>query len=545
MLFLFILFLSLQPFSKSSTTPTGQPTKQPIGHPSSRPTIIPSGQPTRQPIGHPSSRPTIIPSGQPTRQPFSHPSTKPTGAPVLKNTMTIQSLTGFVTNTEIISFKHYVNTVSKIDINNIGNAYVYGISGSAIEALGLMYEVTGDIDILDRMMEFTEGALLCRIYNLTWTGKYEYIWPNPVVTTEQGDIVGHIAYNVKMILQTPSIWNNTVLIGNNTFGITYYDRAITYLYQANQTVDYLVNFIPFGSGGNNGAPIGSGGTSYTGNTSFLSGVSPGYTFPNVTYFRNPSSFQALRPVPWNQQMMINNAFQRLAECYEILGDHDDLVIQFDTYVNNSFNYFFDNVIPYTSHNKQVYLWPYSKDNNPFQNPEDTAHGSYDTWGLFRGYHSGRYNISLNEMTIVANTIQYVVTNGTNKYLNFVYPIKNVGTTNYLLQGYIFMGIITPTLYFNISHSDIIAGGRQNQNPLITAAILWVKNYYYTPEQLVVTHSQKVDSNTMIILITVIPGVFAIGSIYMAYRYWKHITNQELSPDHVEKIVRFQELPSYV
>ena len=156
--------------------------------------------------------------------------------------MLLESLTGPVTQNEINAFKVYVQQKITAPSYNGGNIWVYGNSGKQIEACGLMYEVSKDRDILDRMIYLCDAALAGRNdlaradiggQVATWTGNIDPVWPSSAsgVTpagagVEQGEILSHIAFCAKQILETPSIWNTTVSIGDpKGFGATYKARA--------------------------------------------------------------------------------------------------------------------------------------------------------------------------------------------------------------------------------------------------------------------------------------------------------------------------------
>jgi hypothetical protein len=113
------------------------------------------------------------------------------------------------------------------------------------------------------------------------------------------DIIQHIANCAKLILEHQELWNQTVPFGDSFhYGETYLERAKTYVKELDRTEDtYMIpNLIhadtlrqywprdPAWAQNNYGTP------------------GPG------------------TPIPWNQQMMIDGGFQRLAECHELLGD---------------------------------------------------------------------------------------------------------------------------------------------------------------------------------------------------------------------------------
>src|SRR5690349_12516437 len=73
----------------------------------------------------------------------------------------VESLTGPVTGNEVATFKSYVAGRTMWS-DHIGNDWVYGNPGKDSEALGMMYEITRDRAILDRMIEYADQALFIR-----------------------------------------------------------------------------------------------------------------------------------------------------------------------------------------------------------------------------------------------------------------------------------------------------------------------------------------------------------------------------------------------
>ncbi|MCX7009735.1 MAG: hypothetical protein NTY53_21245, partial [Kiritimatiellaeota bacterium] len=75
--------------------------------------------------------------------------------------MVVENSSGPVTAKEILAFKHYMKELPPAT-NNIRNAMVYGGSGEAAEALGRVFELSGDVELLDRMLVFTDRMLAGR-----------------------------------------------------------------------------------------------------------------------------------------------------------------------------------------------------------------------------------------------------------------------------------------------------------------------------------------------------------------------------------------------
>lgn|GEM_PF-1225316 len=320
--------------------------------------------------------------------------------------LVVEKAEGPVTATEIQSFKNFMNEMT-VPTNNIHNAMVYGGAGSAVESLGAMFEISGDHDFLNRMLVFTDAMLAARNDPKTgiviWTGQRELIWPNAVIekgkasgfSTENGDIVGHIAYAAELVLQNPKLWNAKIPDGDpNGFGLTYHDRAIRYVREMDRTINsFILKWL-------------------------VRKDTLRYYTPNSPLFESVNRIPGTggnQPVPWNQQTMLNNGFQRLAECHQLLGDDKDRVKLYDAIVKASVDWFFSTVESITVQGHVCYQWAYPPE-QPIKHVEDMGHGSYDIKGLYRAYRSGRYGITATMMEPFANTLLYVVRQPNGKFV---------------------------------------------------------------------------------------------------------------------------------
>jgi hypothetical protein len=85
----------------------------------------------------------------------------------------VEKLEGAVTATEVQAFKSFMRTVP-VPMDNLHNAMVYGSGGMAVESLGRMFEISGDHELLDLMLRFTDRMLAARNDPKTgvivWTG---------------------------------------------------------------------------------------------------------------------------------------------------------------------------------------------------------------------------------------------------------------------------------------------------------------------------------------------------------------------------------------
>ncbi|WP_164716281.1 discoidin domain-containing protein [Paenibacillus whitsoniae] len=378
--------------------------------------------------------------------------------------MTVDSLTGPITQNEINSFKAYMQTVEPVVWPNTGSMqgeYAQGKSGENIKALGLMYELTGDTAILDRMIYFCDVLLSQRNDLLpapygqrtVWTNTIAPVWPGNNTGTASadsanGDPVGHLAYCGKLILQTPAIWNTTVPV-TDTYGhgATYRQRAATFVNEA----DYVVNQFILPS---------------------LLDLSQG----NKYYFSAQSPYMTGAIMPWNQQMMISYGLQNLAAAHAIIGDNPTLVSQYDNIVQTNLNWFFSNDTAkqtYTnSKGNTTYNWGY---NPTLLGGEDSNHASLDVAGFYRAFLSGRYGITASMMMPFANMYADVMMRSANDYAGRVDGTDGTGhgaPTTYPRNGNLFLAALRPDMYTTLANASL-----QNMTSTSMATysrLMWVK-----------------------------------------------------------------------
>jgi hypothetical protein len=257
--------------------------------------------------------------------------------------------------------------------------------------------MTGDRDFLDLMLRFTDRMLAGRNDPTTgliiWTGQRDPVWPNSkpaegkpaYAGTETGDVMGHIAYAARLILERPPLADEKVPDSDPfSFGPTYRVRALRYVREMDHTADTFVLKWLVRPGTNR----------------YFSPDSPAYDTAS-----RPNS--ANKPVPWNQQMMLNNGFQRLAECHALLGDDEARLKKYDALVQASVDWFFENAERITVNGHPCYRWAYVAE-TPLRHIEDYGHGGYDVGGLCRAYVSGRYDITSDMLKPFANTVLHVM-----------------------------------------------------------------------------------------------------------------------------------------
>ncbi len=389
--------------------------------------------------------------------------------------MKIDSFDDPVTQNEIDSFKSHIKTLEPATNNfTRKNAWVQGPSGEQVKAMGLMYEITGDVAILDRMILFCD-ALLSQRNDLApegvgqheiWTGRIDPVWPNDVKESligtggEQGDPVGHLGNCARLILITPSIWNKSVGIGDpNKYGATYLDRAKKYVLEADYSIDEHIL------------------------KSLLD-----LSHQNHQYFSKNGPYKPGNPVPWNQQMMFNYAFQNLEACHTILEDDPDRVARYHAIVHASIDWFFNSEVHSYPDKKgnTAYNWGYEprsakKKEKDLKKGEDSNHGSLDVAGFWRAYATGSYGITSEMMTRFANTFVDVMTLEKGKKYSGKVDGSSIEddnkkkSTDYIRSGYLFLAEFRPDAYKDMMEGARLREGGKTGSIDAFSRFAWVKN----------------------------------------------------------------------
>ncbi len=380
--------------------------------------------------------------------------------------LVVDSLSGPVTPNEIHSFKAFMRTQNppRVPWDFRHNAWSFGPGGRNLEALGMMYEVSGDLEILHQMIRWTDECVSQRNdlmpaerggQRVMWTGRIDKVWcPEPpthrnakYAGCETEDAIAHIAYCAKLVLQHPALWKTAVPDGNpHGYGVTYLDRAKGYLARCDEANDdYFLKW---------------------------------FVQPDTHLIRSPTN----QPV-WtainnnvdaiNRQMMFDGGYQRLAECHEILGDDPARVKQYDEIVKASVTECLTgikNFAPREVNDHKVYNWhyfPWSKTNS-----ESVGHAAYDVLGIHRASLRPVYGVALDDVRPLANTVVQVITKGTNTFSATVDGRGSSG--NCLLGEWIVLADWNPAVY-DIVANAAIASRRYANNANLTAYILWMKH----------------------------------------------------------------------
>jgi len=372
----------------------------------------------------------------------------------------IDSLDGDITQNEINNFISTINAMA-VPVNNYGNNM--STHGTEVEGMRRMYEATGNIAILNRMIVFADVALVHRNDEPLgegrpmWTGNVEPIWPQSATTDQSGcesaQVAGNIAYVAKLILRNPSIWNTTVPDGNPYgYGATYRQRALTYVAKVDETL----------------------GEYFT------------------VWFVNPTTFRIRKPTDprwvnaaetsWNRQALTMMGYQNAAQCHELLGDNPTL-LQFYKNVCNAFANWFVATYPsggsvyYTSGGRTVAKWYYEIPND--QHIENIGHAQHEIVQLYQLYEAGFGAPTSAQLKVYADTTQFIINKGaTNLWAG---NVDGTGTTSSSLKtDFIFLGSQwNRPLYKMIGQSNrdanTLNGSEGCKN---TGYILWMKRWVF-------------------------------------------------------------------
>jgi hypothetical protein len=390
------------------------------------------------------------------------PPVQETEKPSIGPKMIVEKLTGSITANELAAFKAHIRAVDVPDHND-RNIWVYGNPGKMIEACGLMYEATADQEILDRMLYYCDAALAGRNdladaahggQRLIWGRKVEAVWGAPGANGKpagagvaEGSILAHILYSAKLILANPSLWNETVGSGNaHNFGATYKERALRYVKECDYVVQtwLLPNFVR---------------------------TDKKFYFPGA-----PNDYKPNEAVPWNQVCMFTNGLVRLAECHDLLNDAPEKSKLYTDLVKINFDWFKSTVVAGTSPaGTPVWKFKYAL----VSRIEDTNHFAYDSEGMYLAYINGKCGVTLQDMTIMANTYFDAVLAKQNngKFAGNVDGTTGTGHAggdNYVRDEYIYLADIRKDKFIIVGEIEA-ASHKIAVSPQITGRLLWLKN----------------------------------------------------------------------
>ena len=394
-------------------------------------------------------------------------------AVVSASPLVFESQTGPPTPREIAGFKTWLNEF-RPDPNNENNAWAFGHSGQAIVAAGFLYETTGDIAFLNRMIALAGTGLATRNdlaptpvgHRPLWPGESTPAWGNEPAGSpgashagpETADVAGRIAYCAWLILKTPALADRIVPDGDPfRFGATYAGRARNFVRLLDATADGFV--VPW----------------FVRQTDHSH-----YYYPkDRRYVRSlPGPDNSGDPIPWNQQFMINHCLQRLAQCHELLQDDPARVAFYDACVSASIAWFLDHTEshPGSKAHGVYYTWHYSLDDS--KHVEDVVHAGLDLEGLYRAYLSGRYGAVLSRahLQAFANDVVDVLPLGLNRWAGMVDGENKSGhaaMTDFPRPALLLMLEFRPDAFGFFANAAMTAK-RTAGDPTAIAHLLWVR-----------------------------------------------------------------------
>ena len=290
-----------------------------------------------------------------------------------------------------------------------------------------------------------------------WTGNVEPVWlTKPTGSSagyagcgENNEIAGHIAYCAKLILKTPSLWSATVPDGNpHGYGVTYLQRAKTYVAQIDQTED---NYM----------------TPWFIDTSTMRIKDSSVVAPAFAAFGQSTT-------AWNRQMMFLHGWQTMSECHAILGDNSAKVAQYDAIVSASVSWFQSEWQNTTGGGQPCYVWQYSP-GHAGGNEEMNGHAAWDMWGLSRAYVAGKYGMAQPLLRPFAETLRNIIYQAGTTYTFAEWVNGDTSTTrNYIYAQWMPVAAYDPQIFATMANADI-SQGSQGSTPIYDAQILWVKN----------------------------------------------------------------------
>lgn len=369
---------------------------------------------------------------------------------------------GMLTRQEIDAFKGYMMYNQALQVPatpQYDNTWVFRNLGKSMGACTRMFEITCDLAFLNRVIEYADAALYTRngqpggdfrIAGLT--GQPDDIWPSSKAdvetiegAVEQGAVLARIAYCARLILETPSIWEQRVAANDRYYyGMTYKRRAETYLRMCDEVYDnWLTLFV--------------------------------HTGDQIFYRRNSTAF--IEPIAWNQALMACDGLTYMAQCHEILGNASKAA-QYDRVVRANLEFFIKDswtkTSPYTG--STCLQWRYSKVADNTRHVEDLNHASLVANVIYNIYLSRRHPFIDGIIEQMANTMFDIVFCQKDEYGRF--PGRINGTyegqymDNYVRDDHMQLVDIRKDWYENVL--EINKGKLSGNMPMIGRA-LWCKS----------------------------------------------------------------------
>ena len=356
--------------------------------------------------------------------------------------MYFDSLSGAPTEGEMQRLKAYARSMEK-PVNNYTparNGLVYGKLGTAFEGLLFLYDATGDTELLDILIDWTDRIINGRNdmpagdRRVIWDGTISPVYPNEedpfkVPDSEQGEIAGKIFRVASLIYKRAELHAQAVPVGDGfNNGATYKERADTFITRAGETLFRYI--IP---------------------TFIGSDFSIRYPFDDRFYdtrhYGNINLDNRMRIMMTNRQFMIAYATQYGAEVYAEIGETERATLC-KKITQKSLESFEKSIKVQCVWSKKVadwYYWPTNKNAKERVNNflEDTGHAAFDVLGYYRILRSGDYTARADMTGYVANTISYRLNSGDGTFAQNVRGKK--GTETSLRPQFLLMAVYEPRI----------------------------------------------------------------------------------------------------
>jgi hypothetical protein len=381
--------------------------------------------------------------------------------------MVLDGLNGDVTTNEYQSFIDKLNFLPPPPTNNIGNLMVDERDGARLHGMQTFYAFTHDRRDLDMAIVWSDAFLYARNDptngRIIWTGKRELCWPNKASDdaahalysgTENGDVIEHIVNTARLILENPSVWNETAPQDKFDFGVTYLDRAKTYVRECQRSAETTI--VPW----------------------YVRETKDGYRLIHPDSKIYYKYCESTGPVPWNQQQSIGGGLLRLAQCHRLLNDGNTNIAYYEKITADTAHWFFATALPVSAHNRVCYLWPYMAPRDPATWPEVTTESDYDMF-IFRAYQAN-LGPTRQQMQRLINTARFLMYLGTNRFAG---KVNGTSTSErhereFLQFEWIEMSVLDKEFY-NMTVGAVLTSHEYYDNIAIEAAALSAKHYWAT------------------------------------------------------------------
>ncbi len=380
--------------------------------------------------------------------------------------MVLEGLDGDVTTNEYQAFIDKLNFLPPPPTNNIGNLMVDEKDGARIHGLQTFYAFTHDRRDLDMAVIWSDAFLHARNDptngRIMWTGQRDLCWPNKTTNevqalhagAENGDVIEHIVNTARLILENPSVWNQTAPPDQFSFGATYLDRAKTYVRECQRSAETTI--VPW----------------------FIRSTPDGYRFYHPDSPAYMKCCGDSGPVPWNQQQELVGALLRLAQCHRLLNDGNTNTAYYERIAADTAHRFFATALPVSVSNRVCYLWPYVAPRDPAEWPEVTTEADYDMF-IFRTYQAN-LGPTREQMQRLINTARFIMYLGTNRFAGKVNGESNEERhdRNFLSFEWIEMSVLDRDFY-KMTADAVRTSHEYYDNLAIEAAVLSTKHYWAT------------------------------------------------------------------